>query len=771
MKRQTPKRRSINASHISKAASTTRSKKSKSSSRKPSVKSQRRASGRSDSRGQYKKSRRSTPNSELPSRSSRNNTSISSRHPSHGVSRSSRRNTLTGAHQFTASDLGRQRMADGVWTKDGNSPSKRKAGSSTHKKGSSEHLIISVIGNGFKSLLGIILTFFVRHRIFRVFGALVLAALIFYGVDTVLNYGKIYPGVSVGNVDLSGMTVQEATDALENEYREHVNNNVTVFFADEQALQNAVESEASENLQEQLSYEQSLETRRQWTTTPTELGGAFSSGDFAQQAFEVGRNNGGLIKRIECIFSGVHTQPSMTFNDGALSDLSQSITSSIGTFRENSAVQIDGNRACATEGHDGEEATTEWLTSQLNASIFGDNDHNDVIVELQHVPMQITLEQAQQAADVINNSTSQGIHFTYESSSWDASQSDVLSLVTTEVVQNNGTSFSLQPIIDEEKAKSVLLNHFPSSINEDDLQVTFEKDSGNNIQVSSNATGTIPEISKSVDSMNETFFVKEQRSDKPTVEIPSTGIPSTLSFNDALSYGIIEEVSSFTTEYAQGVEARNFNIHLMSDRLSNSIIKANGGTWSFIDTSGPISEDNGYKNAGAILAGQYSDAIGGGVCQVATTVFNSVYNAGFPVLERHNHSLYIASYPEGRDAAITDSDPQLDLRWENDSTSDLLLVMTYTDSSVTATLYGVSPNYQVSTEVGEWEEGEPYSTRYITDETLSKDDEVIQQNGSDGRSITVIRTVTDTDGKVLHQDTFSSTYSAKDEIIARGPSE
>ena len=132
---------------------------------------------------------------------------------------------------------------------------------------------------------------------------------------------------------------------------------------------------------------------------------------------------------------------------------------------------------------------------------------------------------------------------------------------------------------------------------------------------------------------------------------------------------------------------------------------------------------------------------------------------------------YIASYPEGRDAAITDSDPQLDLRWENDSTSDLLLVMTYTDSSVTATLYGVSPNYQVSTEVGEWEEGEPYSTRYITDETLSKDDEVIQQNGSDGRSITVIRTVTDTDGKVLHQDTFSSTYSAKDEIIARGPSE
>ena len=60
----------------------------------------------------------------------------------------------------------------------------------------------------------------------------------------------------------------------------------------------------------------------------------------------------------------------------------------------------------------------------------------------------------------------------------------------------------------------------------------------------------------------------------------------------------------------------------------------------------------GYKNAGAIVDGEYTDEIGGGVCQVATTVYNAVYDAGYPIVERHNHTLYIASYPEGRDAAI-----------------------------------------------------------------------------------------------------------------------
>lgn len=119
--------------------------------------------------------------------------------------------------------------------------------------------------------------------------------------------------------------------------------------------------------------------------------------------------------------------------------------------------------------------------------------------------------------------------------------------------------------------------------------------------------------------MNETF-VSESRSEAPTIELSSTDLPSTVSFDDAVDFGLISEISSFTTQYSSGAEARTVNIHTAADLLSNSIIKANGGTWSFNDTAGEATEDKGYQNAGAIVGGEYSDAIGGGICQVATTV-------------------------------------------------------------------------------------------------------------------------------------------------------
>ena len=166
------------------------------------------------------------------------------------------------------------------------------------------------------------------------------------------------------------------------------------------------------------------------------------------------------------------------------------------------------------------------------------------------------------------------------------------------------------------------------------------------------------------------------------------------------------------------------------------------------------------------MAGEYSDAIGGGICQVATTVFNAVYIAGYPVDERHNHSLRISSYPEGRDAAI--AYPYLDLVWHNDTSSDVVLMMSYTDTSVTATLWGVDPGYQVSTEYGEWQKGGSYSTVYKSDDTVASGKEYVSTTGVDGSSISITRTVKDASGTVLHTDTFESNYAPKNKVVVRG---
>lgn len=269
-----------------------------------------------------------------------------------------------------------------------------------------------------------------------------------------------------------------------------------------------------------------------------------------------------------------------------------------------------------------------------------------------------------------------------------------------------------------------------------------------------------------MDTLNTTFFVQETRTQAPQISVPSADILSSLSFEDAKSFGLITDVSSFTTQYSSGNEARVNNIHTAADLLSGSIAKANGGSWSFNDIAGEATPDKGYQAAGAIVGGEYSDAVGGGICQVATTVFNSVYLAGYPIEKRYNHTLYIESYPKGRDAAI--AYPDLDLVWKNDTSSDVLLMMSYTSTSVTATLWGVDPGYQVSTEYGEWKKGEPYSTTYKTDDTLASGKEYVKTTGVDGSSITIVRTVKDHEGKILHEDSFTSTYAPKNKVVVKG---
>ena len=91
------------------------------------------------------------------------------------------------------------------------------------------------------------------------------------------------------------------------------------------------------------------------------------------------------------------------------------------------------------------------------------------------------------------------------------------------------------------------------------------------------------------------------------------------------------------------------------------------------------------------------------------------------------------------------------------------------DGSVTATLYGVDPGYKVSTTTGDWGEGRKYETRTTIDDTLAPNASYVKTRGTDGRTITIIRTVKDESGEVLHEDPFSSVYDPVTEVVVEGP--
>ena len=155
--------------------------------------------------------------------------------------------------------------------------------------------------------------------------------------------------------------------------------------------------------------------------------------------------------------------------------------------------------------------------------------------------------------------------------------------------------------------------------------------------------------------------------------------------------GIVEEIGRFTTPHKAG-EARVINIHRAADALRGTIV-APGEILSLNGILGERTSAKGYVAAPAIVGGRLTPQVGGGVSQVATTVFNAAFFAGLELVEYQAHSLYISRYPYGREATVFW--PGLDLKVRNTTPASMLVWTEYTDTEITVVLYGTRAWQQV----------------------------------------------------------------------------
>jgi vancomycin resistance protein YoaR len=242
----------------------------------------------------------------------------------------------------------------------------------------------------------------------------------------------------------------------------------------------------------------------------------------------------------------------------------------------------------------------------------------------------------------------------------------------------------------------------------------------------------------------------------------STGdLQPNFSTSDAEAMGITDQIATYTTGYPNASSAGITNIHLAADLVNDSLI-APGATWSFNDTTGECTADKGFKVATGIADGQYVDSVGGGVCQVATTVFNAVFDAGYPIVERYNHALYESKYPEGRDATV--AWPTYDFKWQNDSQNWILLQTSYDSDTVTVTLWGTDPGYTVQTSSSGRMPGQSFTVTQQPDPTLPVGQTVVQTQGVDGWIIWITRDVYDKNGDFLREAKFRSEYGPINEV-------
>jgi vancomycin resistance protein YoaR len=252
----------------------------------------------------------------------------------------------------------------------------------------------------------------------------------------------------------------------------------------------------------------------------------------------------------------------------------------------------------------------------------------------------------------------------------------------------------------------------------------------------------------------------ELRSAKLTVERAE----ASRSTAEAKAMNIRGLVASYQTFYG-GEPNRIHNVQLVSRLVDNHVI-APGATFSFNRATGARTADKGFKEAPVIINGELQTGLGGGVCQVSTTVFNAAYEAGLPILERTNHALYIDHYPQGRDATV--NYPDIDLRFVND-TGNWLLVRTWVgSSSLTVALYGTPVHRKVVSEVEPLEVTGPPPVKRVPDPDLLVGERVVKEEGEPARATSVRRRVYDADGKLLHDAVFYSSYRGEHKVIRIG---
>jgi vancomycin resistance protein YoaR len=233
---------------------------------------------------------------------------------------------------------------------------------------------------------------------------------------------------------------------------------------------------------------------------------------------------------------------------------------------------------------------------------------------------------------------------------------------------------------------------------------------------------------------------------------------------DAKAMNIHGLVAGYQTFYG-GEANRIHNVQLVAHLVDKHLI-APGETFSFNGATGERSADKGFLEAPVIINGELQTGLGGGVCQVSTTVFNAAYEAGLPIVARTNHALYISHYPQGRDATV--NYPDVDLKFRNDTGHWLLLRTWVGSSSLTVSLYGTPVHRRVVSEVAPLKVTGPPPIKKVPDPTLLKGETKLEESGSPSRSTSVERKVYDAKGKLLSDAHFYSSYRGEVRVIRVG---
>ncbi|PID86015.1 MAG: hypothetical protein CSA11_06960 [Chloroflexi bacterium] len=561
---------------------------------------------------------------------------------------------------------------------------------------------------------------------------------------------RIYTGVSMSGVNLGGLTQDEAKNLLAN----------AATYANDETI----------TLKDPA-------TGQKWTKTAAELGIAYDLNQTVMAAFNVGRD-GGPINQFQGIFNswyyGTELAPIIVFDETQLNLAVNELASNLQQPAVNAVFTSDGDEVSYTPSQIGRQVNKADLRERLMKPV---SEFRSVEIELliEEVQPQV-LDDGETAVQIQQAISNPIIFFLPEPLADDditrlelpAAQLAKWVRIDRSIAANGTQQHNM--IVDENAVK-FWLSQYENEIyrKPENARYYFDDDIKELVLVSPHVNGRELDI----EATTELFLAQVGTPNRSVPLIVKEIEPTVHSGATAEELGITELISEKVTWFYGSSDERKHNIARAAANFYGVVIPPYG-EFSFNDYLGTISEDDGYTEGLIIVGGQTIKGIGGGVCQVSTTLYQTAFWAGFPITSRLEHGYWLSYYNDGEgpgmDATVYSPDEEedaafeVDLKFINNTPYHLLMENYYSaeNEALTFKFYSTSMGRTI-------EKDGPYfenvtdipgsdQDRWEFDEDLAAGTVKQIDWATEGADVFVTRIVINADGNVIEERTFQSHY-------------
>ncbi len=534
---------------------------------------------------------------------------------------------------------------------------------------------------------------------------------------------RIVPGVYVGRVKISGMSVTDARTTLN---KNEPKKSTSIYFKYKNYTYQTTLDEIS------LKYD--------WEKT-------------LQKAVTIGRSGNFLTDvgiKTQGLFGIITIKPDYTYDEEAFQAFTAKIDGSVNIPESDAYFKIVDGKLVIIPEKEGSAIEIKKLKEELKKNF------DNLTFKLADIPVtktqpDITQVELEKKMNEVEKIVSKELTLAHAEQTYSPTPAQLLKYVKATQASNGNIELSLDltKVSDIVSHANALVFKSPrgkiTKLNKEKV-ISFELiESGEEL-----------DKDKFLENLETALF--DSSSEETTISLATVEIDTT---KDLDKYGIKELIGSGSSKYLGSIPSREKNLLLASERLDGALV-APGQIFSFNKTVGEINAKTGYASAYVIQNGRTVLGDGGGVCQTSTTIFRAALNSGLEIVTRHPHAYRVSYYEQdsgpGLDASIYQ--PSLDFQFKNDTANYILIETTSNTEEKTLrfNIYGTKDGRKV--EVSKpvlTNQSPPPPTAYINDPTINKGVRVQTEHATWGAKAMLTRTVTK-EGEILHNDTFTSNY-------------